>query len=70
MTREEAQELGRRAIYHATFRDAYSGGTVSGKFTRLAALCFSLLDAASRSVVVSRLHARIRQSWPFIGMPN
>jgi 20S proteasome subunit beta 5 len=29
MTREEAQELGRRAIYHATFRDAYSGGTVS-----------------------------------------
>jgi len=26
---EEACELGRRAIYHATFRDAYSGGTVS-----------------------------------------
>jgi 20S proteasome subunit beta 5 len=25
----EACELGRRAIYHATFRDAYSGGTVS-----------------------------------------
>lgn len=25
----EAQELGRKAIYHATFRDAYSGGTVS-----------------------------------------
>ena len=25
----EARELGRRAIYHATFRDAYSGGTVS-----------------------------------------
>lgn len=25
---EEAQELGRRAIYHATFRDAYSGGIV------------------------------------------
>ncbi|EDW61242.1 proteasome subunit beta type-5 [Drosophila novamexicana] len=24
----EAQELGRRAIYHATFRDAYSGGIV------------------------------------------
>merc|ERR1712212_431221 len=24
----EAQELGRRAIYHATFRDAYSGGVV------------------------------------------
>uniref|UniRef100_A0A7S0QCX3 Proteasome subunit beta n=1 Tax=Cryptomonas curvata TaxID=233186 RepID=A0A7S0QCX3_9CRYP len=26
---EEACELGRRAIYHATFRDAYSGGRVS-----------------------------------------
>lgn len=25
---EEAQELGRRAIYHATYRDAYSGGIV------------------------------------------
>lgn len=24
----EAQELGRRAIYHATHRDAYSGGIV------------------------------------------
>ena len=27
---EDACELGRRAIYHATFRDAVSGGTVSG----------------------------------------
>ena len=26
---KEACELGRRAIYHATFRDAFSGGTVS-----------------------------------------
>mmetsp|Transcript_10143 Transcript_10143/g.13842 ORF Transcript_10143/g.13842 Transcript_10143/m.13842 type:complete len:266 (+) Transcript_10143:156-953(+) len=26
---EEAQELGRKAIYHATFRDGSSGGTVS-----------------------------------------
>lgn len=26
MTTEEAVELGKRAIYHATFRDAYSGG--------------------------------------------
>ncbi|ALC40671.1 Prosbeta5 [Drosophila busckii] len=25
---DEAQELGRRAIYHATFRDAYSGGII------------------------------------------
>lgn len=29
MSVEEASELGRRAIYHATFRDAASGGTVS-----------------------------------------
>ncbi|XP_042206708.1 proteasome subunit beta type-5-like [Homarus americanus] len=28
MTDAEAQELGRRAIYHATHRDAYSGGVV------------------------------------------
>ena len=28
---EDAIELGRRAIYHATFRDCASGGTVSGK---------------------------------------
>jgi len=29
MTPEEACELGRRAIYHATHRDAYSGGIVN-----------------------------------------
>merc|ERR1711865_325113 len=29
MTVAEAGELGRRSIYHATHRDAYSGGTVS-----------------------------------------
>jgi 20S proteasome subunit beta 5 len=29
MTVEEACELGRKAIYHATHRDAYSGGRVS-----------------------------------------
>lgn len=28
LTDKEAQELGQRAIYHATFRDAYSGGMV------------------------------------------
>lgn len=28
---EEAYELGRRAIYHATHRDAASGGIVRGK---------------------------------------
>ncbi|CAI5970919.1 unnamed protein product [Closterium sp. NIES-65] len=29
MSVEEAEELGRRAIYHATFRDSASGGTAS-----------------------------------------
>ena len=29
MSVDEARELGRRAIYHATHRDAYSGGTVN-----------------------------------------
>jgi 20S proteasome subunit beta 5 len=29
MSKDEACELGRRAIYHATHRDAYSGGTVN-----------------------------------------
>jgi 20S proteasome alpha/beta subunit len=28
---EEAYQLGRRAIYHATHRDAYSGGQVNCK---------------------------------------
>ena len=32
MTDEEAYELGRRAIYHATHRDAYSGGIVRGEW--------------------------------------
>lgn len=31
MSIEEAVELARRAIYHATFRDGASGGVVSGK---------------------------------------
>ena len=30
MTDEEAYDLGQRAIYHATHRDAYSGGIVRG----------------------------------------
>jgi len=30
LTDEQAYELGRRAIYHATHRDAYSGGIIRG----------------------------------------
>ncbi len=31
MSVEEAIELGRRAIFHATHRDAYSGGSINSK---------------------------------------
>ena len=31
---EQAYELGRRAIYHATFRDAASGGVIRGTYTQ------------------------------------
>lgn len=35
MTDEEAQDLGRRAVYHATHRDAASGGVVRGRCQRV-----------------------------------
>ena len=35
MSVEDAIELGRRSIYHATFRDAVSGGTVSGELIHM-----------------------------------
>jgi hypothetical protein len=31
---EDALELGRRAIFHATHRDAYSGGTINGTISQ------------------------------------
>lgn len=31
LTDEDAYELGRRSIYHATFRDGSSGGIIRGK---------------------------------------
>lgn len=34
MSVEEAYDLGQRAIYHATHRDAYSGGVVNCKYLR------------------------------------
>lgn len=33
MSADDAIDLARRAIYHATFRDAYSGGFVTGTLT-------------------------------------
>lgn len=43
MSVEEAAELARRAIYHATFRDGASGGVVSGKskFLYPSSICFA-----------------------------
>lgn len=35
LTESEAIDLGRRAIYHATFRDAFSGGSVRGTISPL-----------------------------------
>ena len=32
MSVEDAYDLGRRAIYHATHRDAYSGGVVNSEY--------------------------------------
>ena len=43
LTDAEAQELGRRAIYHATHRDPYSGGIVRGEIVQtLVFYCFCL----------------------------
>ena len=44
MSIEEAGELGRRAIYHATFRDGASGGVASG--TPPVCLCMSVCTYA------------------------
>ena len=44
MSIEEAAELARRAIYHATFRDGASGGVASGKtLTNLSFIKLKLL---------------------------
>ncbi|XP_034748050.1 proteasome subunit beta type-8 [Etheostoma cragini] len=43
MTVEEAYELGRRGITHATHRDAYSGGVVNSEYTlRMLSFRFSI----------------------------
>lgn len=49
MSVEDAIELGLRSIYHATFRDAVSGGTVSGAQPLLALLlsCCAILERLS-----------------------
>lgn len=49
MSIDEACELGRRSIYHATFRDAMSGGRVSGAPLRLVQGCAARPHIASAS---------------------
>ena len=52
MSVEDAIELGQRSIYHATFRDAVSGGTVSGELSKTAYLtksCFLVAAVYSNS---------------------
>jgi len=43
LTNEQAYDLGRRSIYHATHRDAYSGGIVRGWCYFVFCLHFALL---------------------------
>lgn len=64
MSVEDAIELGRRSIYHATFRDAVSGGTVSGKSISLllAQCCTSSLAGACQ---VHKADGRLAKSEPW-----
>ena len=39
---EEAYELGKRSIYHATHRDAYSGGVVNCKLFKASILVLQM----------------------------
>ena len=53
---DDAIELARRSIYHATFRDAVSGGTVSGTFCLMLNQFFHHLDCLS-SILTGMLAA-------------
>ena len=61
---EDAIELGRRSIYHATFRDAVSGGTVSGILSLLLleiGYGFSLVCMCAQTLSVSGLQCTMSQ---------
>jgi len=51
MTLEQAYDLGRRAIYHATHRDAYSGGTVNSTSTDVSLCLFIYLYISSAYII-------------------
>ena len=54
MSVEEAGELARRAIYGATFRDAASGGCVSGMFLSTSSCLFSFCSIFITIVILAR----------------
>ena len=53
MSIEEAVELARRAIYHATFRDGASGGVVSGKQCLFLFFCRWLMTCLTYPIALS-----------------
>ena len=57
---EDAIELGRRSIYHATFRDAVSGGTVSGAPTTHAVLAQVLFVPNLKNYTVQQLVSHVQ----------
>ena len=59
MSVETAIELGRRSIYHATFRDAVSGGTVSGMSMSLLVCADPVLHNTPDSDVCLSAHFHI-----------
>ena len=60
MTTEEARELGKRAIYHATHRDAYSGGVVNCKFV-LVLKVYVHQQASHTYACTSSLHLALKR---------
>lgn len=60
MTIEEAAELARRSIYHATFRDGASGGTASGKLTfPLRALVQQFVSVLIVSITETQIYSNL-----------
>lgn len=58
MTVEEAYELGRRGIAHATHRDAYSGGVVNSEYTLRMLLNFVLDARTFKYILIYNLYSR------------
>jgi hypothetical protein len=59
---DDAVELARRSIYHATFRDAVSGGTVSGMSQIPYAISFWLILLGSSTCMTQATQPRLRSN--------